>query len=308
MEYGQIQANMQDADKGYEELKWEYIKTVLTEDYLAAGEQSKAIAGAVSKDLLQKYPDMAQLQYQLDFPDKVDNPAYEQIFKDGIRNKYLFNIENDNNDPFVASRKGILMDLSINCSTQYGVSRVWDSEVAGHYNKPLARMAISEILAKNKGIIFWEYLPSSNPNHYIMTSPSIEELQALYEREGIDGLKTVEFLAPAYITEAGDIFGVEDIGKLGTMNANHKIIVVQGFNLYDQITTRHAGTLSLFDQKREITHMQMVHTMVLRTFTVVGTSAILIIVAIFLMVFNNRMFHEKDFCPCGENKEGDLKE
>lgn len=298
---------MQKVDESFNELKWNYIQTVLNEDYLAAGIQSKAMATEISKDILRKYPDMSQLQYQLDFPDKVDNPAYEQIFKDNIRGKYLFNIENDNNDPFVASRNGILMDLSLNCSNVDDELRTWNKEIEAQYNKTLAQAAVTLILNKGKGMIYWEYLPSNDPNHYVITYPSTRELQILYQKEGLDGLRNIEFLAPAYITEAGDIFGVDDIGKLGSMNANHKLIVIQGFNLYDQLTTRHAADLSEFDQKREMIHMEMQHTMVLRTFTVVGSSALLLIVVVCLMIFNNRVFHEEGFCPCEKNKEGEIK-
>lgn len=304
IEYNQMSDNMNQIDESISGLKWNYIESILQEDYLAAGNQSKAIALQIDRDLISKYPDMDRLRYQLDFPDKVDDPAYVQIFRDNLRDKYLFNIQNDNNDPFVASRNGILMDLSMNCLPS-DVPRVWNTEISMHYNKALAQVAINKILSKNHGIIYWEFSGMEDPNHKILTNGDMNCLRSVYDREGFEGLRNYEFLAPAYITDAGDIFGVDDVSKYGTKTINHKIIVVQGFNLYDQIMARHAAQINNFDQQRELIRRELKHTMVLRTFTVVASTIIVLAVVYLLMVFNNRMFHDKGFCPCDKKKEGD---
>ena len=40
-------------------------------------------------------------------------------------------------------------------------------------------------------------------------------------------MENIEFLSAAYITDSGDIFGVDDIDNRGLRQTNHKIIVVE---------------------------------------------------------------------------------
>lgn len=308
VEYNQMRDNLNQVDKSIAQMKWDYIESVLQEDYLGAGVQSKAIAMDVDVKLIGQYPDMNQLKDQLDHPDGEIEPAYVQVFKDALSKQYLFKVKNDNNDPFIASRSGILMDLSANCLPDE-IPRTWNKEVPAHYNPELARVAINKILSKCTGMIFWEYLPSSNPDHMMITSGDVRDLEQVYAQEGFEGLKTYEFLAPAYITDAGDIFGVSDVTRYSTRETNHKLIVVQGFNIYDQIMARHALEINDFDVQKELIHRDMRQTMVIRTFTVIASSVIILLVVYMLMIFNNRTFHEKGFCPyedrISSDKEGD---
>ena len=61
-------------------------------------------------------------------------------------------------------------------------------------------------------------------------------LEKIYVEEGIEGLKNYQFLVPMYITDTGDIFGQQDI-EHGVRQDTHKFIVIQTFNLYDQLTS-----------------------------------------------------------------------
>lgn len=302
-EYNQMVQNTKEMETNIADLEWDYVQSVLTEDYLAAGEQSKTIAKNIDRDLHSQYPDVSVLRYQMDFHNSVDSPSYIQIFKDNIRGYYMFGIHNDNNDPFIASRKEIVMDLSMNCMPEE-LPRPWDRETTAHYNKSLAKEAVNMILKKDSSIIYWEYLSSDDPNHYKISKPSMKELRHLFEKEGLEGLKGIEFLAPAYITERGDIFGVDDIDDNGMLADNHKIIVVQEFNLYDQIMSRHQAEFMKYEIYRESVQKDMRHTMVTRTFSVILSTLIIIFVVFILMLLNNRMFHDRSFFDTVE-KEGD---
>ena len=62
-------------------------------------------------------------------------------------------------------------------------------------------------------------------------------LKRIYKEEGLEGLESYQFLVPAYITDDGDIFGQKDVVK-GVIRRNHKLVVIQEYNLYDQITAK----------------------------------------------------------------------
>ena len=62
-----------------------------------------------------------------------------------------------------------------------------------------------------------------------------DNLKEVYVNEGLKGLKNYQFLVPIYITDTGDIFGNSDI--IGGVPQNtHKFIIIQTYNIYDQLT------------------------------------------------------------------------
>ena len=305
-EVKQTTTNMNYIGSSIDELQWEFVKGIIQDEYLAAGIQAKMMAERIDRDLKVNYPDISLLRYQLDFPSKVDNAAYTQIFKDDIRGVYFMGVKNDNNDPFIASRGGILMDLSLNCLPE-SLPRDWDTEFGAHYNKVLAKKSIKSILLKDPKITYWEYIPNDNPDHAVITEPTMENLHKLFLSEGLDGLKGIEFLAPAYITDNGDIFGVDDVNQYGVRSNNHKLIVIQGFNVYDQIKIRHFTAYHQFDERKELILREMQHSTTIRSIVVVFYTISIIAVVFALMLFNNRVFHENGFCPCDKEKEGDRK-
>ena len=118
-----------------------------------------------------------------------------------------------------------------------------------HTNKDLANEAIDSIVnPRANREIFWEFLPSSNPNHIMLNKMDMEGLKEVFLMEGLDGLSTYEFLSVSYITERGDVFGVDDVDSVGHTQENDKLIVVQGFNLVDHM--KKEGYTHYFDQHR----------------------------------------------------------
>lgn len=315
VEYEQISENIKSTDEIATELQWSYIETVLREDYSAAGIQAKNMANGIDHDLRSSGEDIETLKSHLEVPtDQIKNTVYADIFRRNIKGSWMFGIKNDNNDAFVATRTGIVMDLSMNCAPDM-IPRTWEAEYQMHYNKDLALDAVRLLNDKSDKIIFWEFLPPNDPDHYMMPCASTDELKKLFVKEGIDGLRNIEFLAPAYITEDGDIYGVDDIGTRGERVQNHKIIVVQGFNLYEQLQSRHGADLALFRQDQEMIHNNLRHILLTRTFSVVGSSLIILLIVFMLMSFNNRIFHDgfcpmlkKDECktPCSDGPSGEV--
>ena len=290
----------------FKELEWQLIESILIEEHRAATLQSKAIAIKIETDLKLEYPNLDKLKYEFENPKLYYEPRYLQILKTNIDGVYLYGVKNDNNDPFVANIDGILMDMSINCSSD-GIARKWENEVNLHANPNLATDAIRKVLLKTSGYPVWEYQKSKNPNHEMITTGSVEKLKEIFMNEGFEGLKTYEFLAPAYITEKGDIFGTDDINNRGFRERNHKLSVVQGFNLYDQIKEKHLKSIQFYEEReKEITH-KVKTDKVIRNIVSVASTITIILIAFFLMVLNNKIFHDKIFYhnPNEEQKEDD---
>lgn len=237
---------------------WNEIEAVLKENQEKALMQASDVKDNVVKDInLKYYNDKATLRYDMDYLDVNSN--FLKTLNDDIDGRFL-NVDNDNNDLFVISTwqttelidlKGmVITDKSINCIGN-GKPRYMNAELEKHYNYELGYDAMKRILTQNKDeIIFWEFLPSTDPNHKRLSSVSLNALKELYVEEGIEGLKTYEFLVPVYINDNTDIFGIQIVNNLGGYDKDSRqIIVVQGFSIYDELMKNHKVSL-LFSDKQ----------------------------------------------------------
>lgn len=287
--------NTDETSKDISELEWTFIKAVICEDYLGAGIQSKIIAEEITEKIKQAYPDLQQMQYELENPQEFDSPKYLQIMRDSIYGVYLHNVNDDENDIFICTKDGMIMDVSP--STAAFFPNDWESIYSRSTNPDLMKNAVALLFNRSSNMIYWEHHIFQIKDEKLPSLPatvSLDELHQMYLQYGLEGLKHVQFLAPAYITETGDIFGIEDVSVRGIRNDNHKIIVVQTFNPYEQLMERHLGELEKFNTFK--TKMIQEHKSILIEHAVVVTVSVILIVvlAYFMMVFNNVVFHNSD--------------
>jgi hypothetical protein len=254
--YNYIQQIKQDA----KESEWNYIESVLKENQDKAKIQATDIRDSSKKDISETYADdKTGLKYDMD--NLNVNSNFLKILNDNIADKFL-NVNNDNNDLFVMStwqknlknnlKGAIITDKSINCSAN-GEVRTFDTELTMHYNYDLGYDAIHRILTQNTSEpIFWEFLKSDNPNHKKLTACSLQGLKDIYMSEGIEGLKGYEFLNLAYINDKDDIFGIDKINNMGSLDPeNRQIIIVQGFSLYDVLMQSHKTSMLVEEKQNE---------------------------------------------------------
>lgn len=235
------------------ELEWNSLVDILLENYDKADTLSNTIKDRVALKIDREYPDKSILKEDLDSP-KVDAKVYA-IFSDELRSKTQDSYKTDTTDPFIASVLGIYSDNNLSKSTSTIVSplgiRDWQSEIDKQSNKVLAVKAIDAITNQHKYPIFWEPLKSNYADHELIDTMDLKSLHQVFINEGFDGLKTYEFLRPAYLYEHTDIFGVNDVNNLGQRQKNNKIIVVSGFNLYDIMTSKYKVELAKYDDMIE---------------------------------------------------------
>ena len=233
------------------EMEWQFIVAILNEHKYIAKEEAETLKALVKEETFKQYGGEL-IGLRNDFEVREPSSKIYSIFGSSLLGKYHAGVENDNNDPFIASPEGILSDKSLNCSVGKVEMRTWGDEIKLHWNQELAGEAIEAlVMQKNPPIIFWEYLPPNTSAHYRLTSMSMDSLKGIYFKEGIKGLAGYEFLTPAYIDPRSDILGVADVDNLGRKNKDMKLIVVQGFNLYDVLTLRHKEQLDSFEEMKK---------------------------------------------------------
>lgn len=211
-----------------------FIKGILTENVRKAELYLGQNTNIIHKRLLEEYGDDLE-----GFEEDINNPSTDSILNtilDDVLMDLYINEDSCSNKPFVASMNNIIWNRSMYIPQD---NLLWENFVKSHYNAPLAEQAIRAIKDLNmqkNDFIFWEYVPSSIPNHKMIKNMELEKLLDVYINEGLDSLKSYELLVPIYITKNGDVFGTNDINSLGERIDNYKIIVIQRINVYDALS------------------------------------------------------------------------
>ena len=229
----QTYIGIQDAKSNYNKssievrsLEWLSIESIITENVDKANMQSSYIKKDVYENLLSAYSgDMAGLKQ--DLHNDSASKAYD-VMNTAIGNVYLNN-KTENNRVFIADRNGVIVDKGYKSSNKN--SRLWSSEIESKPNSELASAAIESIINKENTLTFWQVKSSNTP----VTVVSMDNLKEVFKNDGLQGLASFDILAPTYITDNEDIFGMPDVNSHGYKIDNDKLIVIQEFNIYDAV-------------------------------------------------------------------------
>jgi hypothetical protein len=258
------------------------------ENRKAATLQADYVKENIHKDLLDVYgTDSINMKKDMDSISIGSTSTFLQIVNNDIKGKYI-NKNSDSNDMFVIGKwiksnvngipeGAIIADPSFDCSKN-GQIRTLDIEIAGQYNKELAKNGLVNIINQNTNDpIVWEYLTPTNPNHKMITTQGLTGIKSIFMDEGIDGLATYEVINPSYLLSDKDIFLTNDIDLTGNKVDNYKIIVVQGFNIYDAITTNHYQLIEDYQYKLKTLTNNYTHEMQMLIFEGISICAIVFI-------------------------------
>lgn len=256
-----IKTQQNEVQQNIIESEWQFIQSILIENEDKANIQANYIKENIKQDLLSTYRDnTSKLKYDMDNLDV--NSDFLKILNKNIEGKYL-NVNSDENDLFILStwnesanidlKGAVITDKSINCSSN-GSIRTFDKELAMHSNYDLGYDALQRITNHNQDKpIFWEFLSSNNSEHKQIKDCNINELKQIFIDEGISSLKTYEILTPVYIDDNYDIFNIEKVDNLGSLNKdNRQIIVVQGYSLWDVLMKNHTTEIQEYDNQLQL--------------------------------------------------------
>lgn len=251
----ELHSQHQEQKKAINEARWQLILAVIKENREKALIQANAVKDSIESRLLQEYNgDLSRLKD--DLTSDYDNRAFE-IMNEQITDKYL-NVQNDNNDMFIISNKRIVADRSLNTSYSIIGKRTLDDEAKKHTSSSLCKESTKLILTKYNGYIFWKFLPDTieiSPEDQLVY-PSLDGLKALYNKYGVKALDPYGFLVPAYIKKNTDMFGEDDITN-GIKSDNHKIIVVQEFNISNALEKDYKSNLAYFTMLEKVADKEL---------------------------------------------------
>lgn len=280
------------------DLEWTFIKSIIYEDHLAAKNQAKLIADNLVINLKSQYPDLSVLRDELDNNTNKDlNPQYFAIMQQTIKDVYLFNVnlDDNNNNIFICNRYGVLANQSRRARKNIDkFPLLWDEIYQEQTNLNLTKAAVNALLSQKNELIYWEF-PNDDINKIVIPSDiNIENLHLLYNQYGIDAFKNIQFLAPAYITPNGDIFGVNDIDIYGNKIQNHKIIVVQTFNLYQQLQARYSEDMTKINIFKQHIITNPINNLHINALFIILIIIIMVILVSFMLI-KNEYYKNKKF-------------
>jgi hypothetical protein len=269
------------------ESEWKFIESVIGMNRRAADRQGGEISSRIRERLLEEYEgNMEQLAEDIWEP--TNDSRFSGIVNEEITGKYL-NVENDNNDPIVATSRGVVADRSVNAAVDEDRFRDWESEAKRQFNPYLAMNAIDKIRNMDTdGLVFWEYLRSDSRGHEMVTDMSMESLKRVFMNEGVEGLSTYEILTVSYIDQDRDIFSVPDVNNVGRRNENRKIMVIQGFSITDALEKGYSSDLKFYQEREREISRDAMHEEELKKIVIVMMSFILILTFMGLAFVQNR--------------------
>lgn len=206
-----------------------------------AEKQTSGVATNIENDIKATF-DLQDLQYKLDSGDKEARTKLSEIFRKNIDEVYVGDVNNNRNSIIILEGyDSIVEDLFVDPESREegAVIKNPSSPTLSQYqnttyNKELFTSAVRKIRTHTDKIIAIEPYNYIKGEHEKIPEMNYHNLERVYINEGVQGLRNYQFLVPVYITDSGDIFGQKDIEN-GVPQENHKFIVIQTFNIYDQI-------------------------------------------------------------------------
>lgn len=251
LSFGSEYGNLVQLKENSEEQHLQQMQTLNRTVYGALVQKSDKklarVTQEIRQDLLEAY-DGNWEQFNYDYDNISEESELVQILNkhiNSIENKYLRDVESDANDMFVLTETQIAADGSADCAAEEGEARIFENEIPKHFNPNLASQAFRQLLDKGDEI-FWQFRNLANaeePEIAIMKLDDVLDLPW-------DKLNDYEFLVAGYIDERADITGQNLVTGTGHRAETRRLIIVQGFNLYEQLQEHH---------RREINSITLSH-------------------------------------------------
>ncbi len=230
----------------YIDNKYFLVESAISSGYAKGQRQGDTIAREIITNVSEEYgDDSTRLQQDLDNLDTSKNTPLSAILGDAVENKYIADIKNDNNDPFITTRNAVITDYSLNCSSA-GRTRTYEEEVNlaggdGHFNKILAESLLYNISNQVSNRNVWIFLdvPEEEPFYedlkYLLDG-DINALKSIFYKYNGDLsiYKYPEFIYSNYIYRKKDLAGRPLVDDHGMHNIDSQILIINnGFNAYD---------------------------------------------------------------------------
>lgn len=216
----------------FKEEQFEHIWSVLTNHILVDAKSNIAGPADTIESQIQSM-DLTDLKPQLDTG--VYPECLLSVFKNNLKKVQLNGIDNGRNSAIAISNDFVLVNYGYHMYPTDASSGKFSDIVSKGYNTSLGTTALDKLYKQDESNICVEMTSSLVKNHHMISDTTKEDFKTVYMNEGIEGLRNYQFLVPIYITETGDVFGQDDIVDGNRIDYNHKFVIIQEFNLYDQL-------------------------------------------------------------------------
>lgn len=213
------------------DLIWTQLQLSLDESYANA----EVVAEHIERDITAEF-NLDDLKDALDENDQDTYQRLSRLVARNIERVSLNDIDNHRNSVMVMTGDGVILeDYTVDLSSKIPAGENFNKYLDTAYNKELFSNALRKLKIHSEYIIAIENFDyTGNEDHIKVSEITRSTLKEVFDAEGLAGLQNYEFMTPVYITDTGDIFGTKDIVG-GVPQQNHKFVIVQTFNLYDQI-------------------------------------------------------------------------
>ena len=302
-----ISYNRDATTEAFKEEQFKVIWSSLEALYIQAETEVTEISESIEDNILDLSDDQL-LKLQQDLTNDTLNQDLHKILNSNMEGKNLNGISNHMNSIVVMTTDGFIEDYNYNRAVETNGSSVrsWELAIDNSYNKELEQDAINKLLNRNSGIIALEsYNLTKDDNHIKINELTYESLLEVYLEEGINGLRNYQIFVPYYITDFGDIFGTPDIIH-GSKVDNNKLIVVQEFNLYDQVMYKQ---YNLFNDE-QVKEINARYNDLLRLSYVLGITLVTSVIALIIYLcnmYNTLLVDEEEETLIDNNKDVENK-
>lgn len=215
------------------DLEWMFLEDLINDSYLQSKRDAKILALETEYSLRTNYPDLDILKEQFvteSYSVEFNQILRDVLYNDEVKESFLTLVGTEDNLITMFSNDENHMLKGLDSETVVSWSDVENMTP----NPILTKKAIDSIMSKNNEVIFVQSTESDSAGLKNINDVNIDSLEKLFRTEGISALSNISLLSAAYITETGDIFGVDDTTLL-KVNDTHKIVIVKAVNLRDVI-------------------------------------------------------------------------
>lgn len=269
------------------DLQWDSISNIIHASDISSKNKARYISKKIELELIKGYDNIGDLKKELgtkQFSEKFYSILERNLSDDN-------SIRNRNNYHYIVGiKEGVISIFSDNKNQLKTDDKYidWTTYASSSPNPTLAQNSLEDILSQENKLVYWQTSKIPYPEYKPISEPTLDNLEKLYKKYGVNILKNFSLLTASYITEEGDMFGTLDHTFMKE-NKNYKLLIVQSTNLYDLIKP-YIDEPYVISINYHINDITLENHIKLKTFVFISLDLILVLVAVILSsIYNKRI-------------------
>lgn len=228
--YSVVEDSLNETIEVHRQEIWNEIEDIISTSYYTSKLNSKIIALNLENSIVKQYDDLDELKNQFE-TEKFNDKFHQILEKNLLRNDTTNKLVTEPYLTIIGTSKYVLTTFSNDDTSEIrklDSTQVitWEDLSNLTPDPAMTKEALDHVINKSSGIIFTKTNDASRLSNNIDIPLKLDALKQVYDKGGLDALYDYSIVAPAYITENGDIFGTGDRTYLH-QNDNHKLMIIQ---------------------------------------------------------------------------------